>query len=920
MLVGRARECAAIGALVARARGGASGAVVVVGEAGIGKSTLLLQAREAAGSDVQVLATAGAEPERDLPFAGLAQLLRPLLGHLDALPAVQADALAQALALRPGGTGEAPARAGERFVISAATLGLISRAAEERPLLLLVDDLHHLDRPSVDAILFTARRLLTDAVAVVLATRPGAAVGELVADLDRLEVGGLSREECDALVVSRGLSATQAERLHAVSEGNPLAALEMVRTPDLLARDLGEIPVPRLIEEAFTGRLGSLPPLARTALTVAALAGDVDLTTLGRACATAGSDLAHLADAEQAELVDLGLDRVRFRHPLMQASLVQATAPPLRRQLHRIIADALPTGDLDRRAQHLSAATIGPDGEAAAVLDAATASAARRRAYAVASQWGERAAHASEDPEERTRRLALAGEHAWLGGLADRALEIFGEAVAGAPTGPARRRALALRGVVGARCGSLVEARALLLEASGPVAADDPDLAVVLLAEAVYLCVYLCDGAGARTVVARLDALRETATAPRSRLLGDLAAGIGRLMTGDGEAGATQMRRAVAAAGTGDLIDDPRWRGWLLLPPIWLRDSGDSRALVDAVVLDARERAALGTLPFLLFHAARDDATTDRWTSAEGAYREAIALARESGQRTDEAISRAGLAWLLARRGCEDEMRAESQEAERQCVRSRLNFGRAWLRFAAGDLAAGLGRYEEAVEHFRAQQSLVRRFRVVDADLSPAPELVECLVRVGDLDGARAEASAFALLADTKGQPWSRARAHRALALAGVTPDARFAAALVEHAHSPDAYERARTQLAFGAHLRRTRRRSEAREHLREALTTFDRLAAAPWAAQASAELAATGERVQRRAPGAEQPLTPQELQVARLLGEGRTTREAAAALFLSPKTVEYHLRHAYIKLGISSRAELAARLSEDAELRAPAG
>ncbi|WP_370618208.1 helix-turn-helix transcriptional regulator [Mumia sp. Pv 4-285] len=911
MLVGRARETAAIATLLERARNGTSGAAVVLGEAGIGKSTVLSQAVEAARPDVRVLATSGAVPERDLPFAGLAQLLRPVLGHLDTLPDVQSEALAQALALRPGGGGSGPTGPGERFAISAATLGLVSRAAEDQPLLLLVDDLQHLDRPSVDAILFTARRLLTDAVAVVVAARVGEGVDDLVTGLDRIELGGLSREECTALVAPRGLTSTQVERLHAVSGGNPLAALEMARTPDLLARDPGAIPVPRLIEEAFAGRLGVLTPRARTAMTVAALAGDVDLATIGRACAAAGSDLGDLDEAESAELVEVANDRVRFLHPLMRASLVQGTEPSVRRRLHRTLAHALPEGDLDRRALHLSASTIGPDAEAVAVLDAATASAAQRRAYAVASGWGERAAHASDDPEERARRLVGAGEHAWLGGLADRALEIFGEAVASAPSEANRRRALALRGVVSARCGSLVEARDLLLEASAPIAVDDPDTAVLLLAEAAYASVYLCDTAAARTVVSRLDAVHGRTEHPRSRIIGDLAAGIARVITGEGDAGTALIRRAVSASGTGDLVGDPRWRAWVLIGPMWLRETGDARALVEAVVIDAREQAAVGTLPFLLFHASRDDAATDRWTTAEAGYQEAIALARETGQRTDEAIAHAGLAWLLARRGQEQEMRAEAEEAERQCVRSRLNFGRTWVRFAWGDLAAGLGRYETAVGCYREQQSLVRHFGVDDADLSAVPELVDCLVRVGDLDGARAEAEAFERLAEEKGQPWSRARAHRAVALAGIDPDERYAAALLEHARSPDTYERARTQLAYGAFLRRARRRTEAREHLRDAVATFDRLTAVPWAELASAELAASGERVQRRTTGAEQPLTPQELQVARLLGDGRTTREAAAALFLSPKTVEYHLRHVYIKLGISTRSELADRLDD---------
>jgi DNA-binding CsgD family transcriptional regulator len=907
MLVGREPERREIERRLASARAGSSTTLVVAGEAGIGKTTMLAEAQTLA-TDMHLLRAAGTEAEQDLPFAGLSQLLRPLLPLLDRIPEPQSGALARALALRPG-------RPGDRFAVAAATLSLVCRAAEDTPLLIVVDDLHQLDRPSVDALLFVARRLLTDSAVVLLGVRTGEGVDDLVADLDHLALTGLGEQDCGALVARRALTAAQLARLHEFTGGNPLAVLEMSAFPDLLDAGSERVPVPRLIARAFAARVRALSEPARTALLVAAAAGDVDLATVARACARSGSDLAALAEAERVRLVDLDGDRVAFRHPLLRAAVYQSAEPAMRRAAHRAVAESLAPGDLDRRAWQLSEAALGPDAAVAARLERSGDSSRDRGAYAVAAGRFERAARLSVKPRERVRRLTAAGEAAWLGGLSERALTLLGEAALAAADDGSRTRAIALKGAVSARSGSLVDARDLLLEAADRSAGPDPDEATLLLAEVVYTCFYLGDSATVTTAVHRLDALAERTVSARARMLGNLASGMGLIILGDGVEGATRIRRADAAAASGVLAHDARWLPWLLMGPIWLRESGEARTRIDAVVDDARERAALGTLPFLLFHAARDDATTDRWAAAEASFREAIGLARETGQRTDEGAAMAGLAWVLARQGREEETRTLAEEAELACRRSDLNLGRSWLQYALGDLEAGLGNTAQAIERYRSQQALVARLGITDPDLSPSAELVECLARVGQGEAAAAEARDFEARAAAKGQPWSWARAHRALAIAGIDPDTHFCLALAVSANSPDSYEHARTELAYGAYLRRARKRVEARVHLRSALTAFNVLAATPWAEATAAELAATGVRVQRRTNGQVRPLTPQEFQIAKLLAEGRKTREAAAALFLSPKTVEYHLRHAYIKLGISSRAELAQRLAADPEL-----
>jgi DNA-binding CsgD family transcriptional regulator len=500
-----------------------------------------------------------------------------------------------------------------------------------------------------------------------------------------------------------------------------------------------------------------------------------------------------------------------------------------------------------------------------------------------------------------------AGTAAWQAGLPDRAEGLLAEALALDPPVPVRVRADAVRGDIAVKCGSPARARDLLSTAAADA---DPDTAVSLLAEAVYACFALADARSALRAAADVDRLLPYTTDPAVQIIGRLARGVADVLAGGG--GADQLRPAVRRLAAGpEHHADPRLLVWMVIGPLFLRESGTGRALIGRAMRQTRDSAAVGMLPALLFHLARDDATTERWANAETAYDEAIRLSRESGQTTQLGMSLAGLAWLHAHQGREQDCRRRAAEAIRLATEHDLRLAHGWALFALGDLELCRGAAADALVHYERLRQLLDEAGVLDPDLSPAPELTDVLLRLGRVDEAGRIAEAYAVTAAAKGRPWALARACRATGLTGSDDalDEHFGAALDQHARTPDVFETARTRLGYGARLRRARRRVDAREQLRAAVAAFDDLGAAGWADVAAAELKATGETARRREPSTAADLTAQERQIALLLSDGLSTREAAAALFLSPKTVEYHLRKVYTKLGIHSRAELAAHL-----------
>jgi DNA-binding CsgD family transcriptional regulator len=840
---------------------------------------------------MRILRARGIESEARVPFGGLLELLRPALSALDRIPEPQAAALESALALRP-------ASAHDRFAIGAATLSLLAAHAEEAPVAALVDDAHWLDGSSADALLFAIRRLVADPIAVIVAVRDEEPSFLDGANLPTLRLGGLDRDSAAALV-----GAAAVDRLYAATAGNPLALLELAPEASRLAEVPLDTPTPIVgrVARGFVRRAASLPERTQRALVVAAASDTGDLASLERAQSGCVDDLLL---AEAAGLVAFRDGRVEFRHALARSAVYGAAPAEERRAAHRALASGLPDQDADRRAWHLALATIGPDEAASSAVEQAGARARGRSAYAVATAAYERAANLSLEP---ARLLYAAADTAWLAGQADRAVTLLDDARA-----RAHELALAveidhLRGQIAARRGPVRQAQSMLAAAAERAAELDPEAAVVMLAEATNQSFYAGDAPGMLRTARRAMELA-TLAGPRAAIFAELAYGMALVLSGEGESGARSIRGAVTQLEASDeLRNDPHLVVWAALGPLWLREAEAGRSLYERALELVRSRTALGALPELLVHVARDWATTDEWASAHAAYSEGIALARETGQGVALSFGLAGLAWLEARQGRQEESRAHAAEGREACIRAGVAVHELWTIAALGDLEFGLGRPELAVQHYEEWDSLLDSRGIEDTDLSPVPELVETYLRLGRVDDASAASARHEESARAKGQPWALARAARTRGLLAPEGEleAEFDTALHLHDLTPDVFETARTRLAYGARLRRTGRRIRAREELRSAIGTFDALGAAPWSDLARLELEATGETARKRDASTLDQLTPQELQIALLLAEGRTTREAAASMFLSPKTIEYHLRNIYRKLEVRSRPEL---------------
>jgi DNA-binding CsgD family transcriptional regulator len=736
------------------------------------------------------------------------------------------------------------------------------------------------------------------------------------ADLRVLRLAGLDRADAAELLESAHVPVDAVERLYRATGGNPLALLEFAPDAARLAAEPGEGPIPisASIAAAFVRRFDRLADSIRAVLLLVATSDTGDVSVLANAASTLGLDVEDLAPAEEAGLVRVESGRIEFVHPLARSAVYAEASAQERRAAHAALAAALPDRDVDKRAWHLAAASVGPNEEASSALGQAGARARERSAYAVAALAYERAARLTAADDARGQLLFAAAETAWLAGDAVRALSLLGETQPYATDATLSARVDYLRGLVAIRLGPVLDGYPLIVGAAERVAPVDPELAVVMLAQAAHACFYAGDTPAMVAAAERAVQLAAGQNSRRAEFFAAMAHAMALVFDGAGEPGMAAARRAVEILEASDeLQDDPSLLLWAVLGPLWLRDSEAGRAQLDRAFERARSQAAVGVLPSLLQIVARDQATTDRWNAAGVNYDEAIRLARETGQRTELAATLTSLAWLEARQGHERAARLHAEEGRRLCGELGVGLYGIWAIQALGDLELGLGRPAEAIEHYTDQLAEMRARGIADVDLSPAPELVEAYLRLGRRDEADAAAAVYVADAQAKGQPWALARAARCRGLLAEDGklDTHFEEALAHHARTPDVFETARTQLAYGARLRRARQRVRARKQLRAAHAAFDRLGAESWAELAAAELAATGETARRRDASTLGDLTPQELQIALLLADGKTTREAAAAVFLSPKTVEYHLRHVYQKLGIRSRDELTAAFDQ---------
>ncbi len=913
MLIGREAELRRIAEALAAVRLRRGGALVVVGEAGVGKSTLLARAA-ATADEVDVVSVSGSAAESDVPYAGLGLVLGDLTADLPQLAPPQARALGVALALVDG-------PAAPSFAVGAATLGVLTRRAEGRPLVLLLDDAHLLDDASSRALVFAARRVAADPVLVVAAVRSGEPAPWVGSGFPELHLGGLEEDAVRLLLGDLGLPSGpgSAARTRAATGGNPLAISELARRPDaheLLATD-GPVPLPDSLVEVFAERARALGPEVRVVVALAALGGRTASVVLD-AAASLGVPPDALEAAERAGLVHVAGGHVSPSHPLVGSAVYSSLDPGERRRLHAAVAAALPAGRVDERARHLAAAAAGPDEALASPLEEVAAAASRRGAPAAAAAGLERAARITPDPARAADRQLAAAAQAWAAGDGAWATTLCENVVRDLPA--VRWRADALVGTIAARTGSLDLAAEALPSAVRSAPDDDPDAVSRAACELVNAAFYRADPSLAAVAAARASGLLASGVTGRVRGRCLMVAGMAEVLAGG--PGEEALRSGLdeltgpdpltAPSGPGQPGDDDD-AAWALVTMMWLRGAEAPDHL--AAAIEARRSSwELGSLPRLLFHLGRDAATRDRWPQARSAYAEAIGLAHELGQATDEATALAGLAWVEARTGAARDC-AEHAAAALALARPRGNrIAEVWAEFALGDAALGAGSVAVAEGRYAALEARLAEIGLVDVDLHPGPERAECLVLLGRTAEALEEVERVEDLARAKARPFALARALRARGLVAAPDDldAVFGVAAAQHALTSDAFEAARTRLLHGQRLRRARRRADARAPLAAALEVFESLGAVPWADRAAEELEATGEPALRRGASALEALTPRERQIVALVTEGLTTRETALRLFLSPKTVEYHLRNVYGRLAVTSRAELAELVRRD--------
>ena len=940
MLHGRSAELAAVDHLLSTARTGRSGVLVVRGEAGIGKSALLAHAATRAtsrdpelsdpsgtmkagdplaGTPAQqpparpgsthptaALSTAttlgssrdrggsgGAQPaflilrgtavesESVVPFAGLNLLLGPVVNRVDALPPNQATALRAALGL-------APPDGGDHHLVGLAVLTLLADLAEDRPVLCLVDDAHWLDQGSAHALVFAARRLQAEGIAMIFAARDLHAPPFPAPGLPELRLTGLAPEHAAALLEEHAadLPSYVRDRIAQEARGNPLALLELPAAqreghlPAAHAYRVAALPTHSRIQQTFADRIGTLPERTRTLLLVAAADDTGDPGVVFAAADLLGASVDDLEAAEQRQLLRSDDGRLTFRHPLIRAAAYQSAPLKHRLAVHKALAEVL--DDAHRSAWHLAAATTAPDEDVARAL-ARTAEEARNRGgyLAVASAY-HRAAELTPDPVERGLRLAAAAGAAGAAGQFDRAVVLADQAwdLVGNPVDGARVARVQAR--LASEQGRPAQAAAQLARAVDCAEHVDRDLAGELLFNAANNAWAGRDFDTLKEIAARA---RDLPGAEDTRAVATAALGLEGEDVPGGMAALRGLLGSRYVGGPGNAVT-----AW------WHLILGDDRAAHTwAFELERQSRAqgALGVLPRALAYLARGRLHLGQHRDARATAEEGLRIARDIGQEFSVGFLSSVLAELAAVEG--DEARCEELVAT--LTGGAPQSVRAACALALLDL--GLGRHEAVLDRLADVAAGAHRLY----SITSLPDLVEASARLGRPD--ENAAIWYDEWASSTGQPWARAVAARCRAL--LTDDERSYAEAVDLHRVSDGrpFERARTELLYGEWLRRVRRKADARTHLRSALDLFERLGATPWAARARTELRATGES--RAVPGPDplSALTPQELQVVRLAAEGLSNRDIGAQLFLSPRTVGYHLYKAYPKLGVASRVEL---------------
>jgi DNA-binding CsgD family transcriptional regulator len=906
MLYGRAQEIGKIDQILAAARVGRSGAVIVVGDVGAGKTALLDYAATSAAG-MRVLRITGVESESELPFAALHLLLRPALDRIDSLPAPQAAALRSAL-------GMADAARADPFLVGLATLTLLAELSDNQPLLCVVDDAHWLDRDSAMALVFAARRMDAEGVALIFAAREEGRY--LVSSgLPEVRLDALDQDAASQLLAecAADLDPDVRDRLIEDSVGNPLALIEFSsalspeqRTGRVAPQvpHLGMLPVSRRVQDTFLAQISNLPARSRLVLLVAAADTTEDRDIVLRAAQTLGASADDLAPVETSRLILFPANGARFRHPLIRSVVYESASTPKRIAVHRALASALDREDQSyRRAWHLAASTTAPDENIAAIMESAARDARHRGGYAAAAAAWERAAQLSPDDRDRARRLGRAANDASVSGQMPHAVALAGRAAELTDDPLIVSRAAEVRASIAFPLESPRRSARICLEGAAAAGNHVPDMAARMLIFAVHAAF---DGADPEMAVLAAQRLADMAVPPHLEAHARSAGGMALIMADDLPAGVEAMRSSLPA-----LLKPERPRSPILSSSAVIHAvlAGDDQSAYDyaaTLAQSCRTSGMTNDLSVVLAVLATAEQLRGPHASARAHALEALRIAEDTRQIFFFGYVSGMLARIAAINGDEQTCLSLADRAMAETNSPEMGWpGPGWAGWALGLLHLGLGRHQNAIAPL--SELAAGPARNTHVGISALPDLVEASTAAGRPELGATALERFEQFSAAAGQPWASAVALRCRGILGDEPETNFAEAVRLHAKGGRPFERARTELLYGEWLRRARRRADARVNLQSAADIFDRLGAVPWADRARGELRATGAKLpaRDRGPSPLSRLTPQELQVVRLAATGLSNRDIAAQLFLSPRTVGYHLYKAYPKLGISTRAQL---------------
>ncbi|MCW2848493.1 MAG: transcriptional regulator, LuxR family [Marmoricola sp.] len=918
MLVGRDLETAQLTELLDHARRGSSASVVVRGEPGVGKSALL-EELVAGAAEVLVLRTQGLETESPLAFAALHRLLLPVRRLREELPAPQARALRVAF-------GEEDGPSIEPFLVAVATLSMLTTAAEASTVVCVVEDAHWLDSATADALLFCGRRLGADRVLLVFSARDGAPTPFRSDGIADMRLTGLAPAAARKLLDQRlgnvpALEVT--ERLMAESGGNPLALLELPTelTPEQLA---GSSPLPAQlqlttrVEQAFLDRSRMLSPPVQSVLLLASADDTGQLAVLRRASSELGVGEQALEAAAASGLLIVEKESVKVRHPLVRSAVYQAATGEQRRTAHHALAIALAgLGDSDREAWHRAEATTGPDPAVVAALERVGSRAERRGGHAAAMTAYERAAALSGEAPQRAPLTFAAARTAWACGQVARSSQFLSAARERCAEPLLLADIDRLRGRIAMNLGSAADAHRIFTQAAEQVAAHDQIRALEMAVAAAVARSHGIDS-GARLAADTIHVDVSQSDTPRTRCLKRLLVSTRHDIAGDRALALDELHAAQAIAlDAADTLADLDLLGNLANAALHLGDDASHRHFYALMLSTARENGDGMAVLYALQRVPFSDYVGGQWAALRNSSEEAVTLGLSVGQPAATAASRAWLTLLAALEGRPDyDERLKSLEA---LVAAHPPVGilaqpvEDLTRWTKGIQALLSGDANGAVHQFRQMASASSPLQLPALMLMSAQDRIDAAVRAGDRAQAIAWVDDLEALAAGNGLPWAqaaaafgRARSSEDDVSEGTRVTELFETALTHHEAADRPYDRARVQLAYGEYLRRHQRRVDARSQLRAALETFEDLHAGPLAERAGQELRASGETARKRDPSTALNLTPTELKVAQLVASGLSNKDVAAHIWVSPRTVAFHLRNVFAKAGVASRGELA--------------